>query len=187
MTCRVVRASDQKSDATETFDERAHELLKKYLHLEQLIEEFFQLVNYCYPKCVKKQRGKTKAGCCARNYYIFHPVYLHSPAVRLFQLMRTAKYGIPTNTEATLSDGYQACNYHEPTGCILNDYKSPLCISFFCDKGIKWLQKKHKITFDAGNIQKLMYDILMDKITDKEYSELELRLQANLTKIKEAQ
>jgi len=116
-------------------------ILKNYLEIEVLLNEFFKEVNYCVPNCITQKNSldfsyiSGSIGCCDKNYY---EIFNNFKLFEFLENERIKLYGKPKpNT--------QYCGYHTESGCILNSHKNPLCLLYVCSSFKNYLESVHDI------------------------------------------
>jgi len=166
------------------------ELLKKnqnlnqYLEFEKLLNKFFRQVNYCHAYCITQKDSKIgegvdgNLGCCYLNYYRHDETDKSSCDFDLLIKKRAQKYGLPADKEKSIGKNKNACRYHTNKGCILKDYKSPLCISFICRPFKVYLIEKYDIYYNFQEIMDVLENILSGRINKEEMKEFKERIKA---------
>ena len=148
------------------------EHLRQYIECEKLLNNFFKQVNYCNINCISQPNSKIEMGlrgnigCCYLDYYKHDEVDKSSCDFDLLIKKRMQKYGFPMNKEKEIAPNKKACRYHTANGCILKDYKSPLCISFICRAFKVYLIEKYDIYYDYKEIMDVLEEILSGRISD---------------------
>lgn len=119
------------------------ENLRLYLHLEEILNDFFGLFNFCMESCIPEQaRGFFPAmGCCKKPFYREYD--LSDPGFDLLRTEREKRYGKPE--DCFPYKRISPCEYHTPEGCRLLTHKSPVCLSFLCKEGVETLRKRYGI------------------------------------------
>ncbi len=118
-------------------------LLKRYLELEKILNDFCANFNYCLPMCISHElkTNKFAVGCCKNKYYCKYD--LDIPSYELLRKEREKIYGNPQKYSHIKTTS--PCEYHLPEGCALKTHKSPICNAFFCPEAISFLREKYKI------------------------------------------
>lgn len=147
--------------------------LDRYLEAENLLNAFFTSLNYCLSSCIQPELeangNRPIAACCRNKYYtvcdLDHPAY-----ERLTQ-EREKRFGRPQDYAWT--DPVSPCEYHDPrSGCVLSTHKSPICIAFFCRKGIDFLRSRYGIyTYDYLGVYYALEWILTGDLPEHQYRE----------------
>jgi hypothetical protein len=141
--------------------------IEKYLECEALLNEFFDAVDFCYDHCISQEHSLVyddKPGyfaCCGKNKLYDSASF--RLAGNLLQEKREEKYKI------TKVDTSTPCIYHtRDKGCMLKDYKSPLCISFLCDPYKDYIKENFNINYHSKLTAKTMSEILDCRLSDSE-------------------
>jgi len=165
---------------------------KDYLEIEALFNEFFKKLNFCVPHCITQKESAYRqvsrvygiggilskeeldkltfatypgsAGCC------YDDCYKNSNPE--FEQERIKLYGKPQEKER-ISIDYKPCAYHTENGCLLESYKSPICISFACNPLEKFLEETYNIKYSNLETWKLTNLIITPKNErDQEYQNI---------------
>lgn len=173
----------QYSDAMAAIEKN----LRRYLEMEGVLNDFFSSLDFCLPRCIKhtiqKQGNHPVAACCKGRYHSICDLE-HPSFVRLRQ-EREKRFGKPQ--DHTWTNPVSPCEYHNPLqGCLLTTHKSPICIAFFCRKGIDFLRSRYGIyTYDYLGVYYALEWILTGGLSEKEYLELRGSILDGTAKIKE--
>ncbi|MCG8472958.1 MAG: hypothetical protein MI742_14050 [Desulfobacterales bacterium] len=152
--------------------EKARENLNHYLEMEEILNRFFTLFDYCLKDCVlpelHRNGNQPFAACCKNRYYKIYD--LDEPAFHLLRQEREALYGTPE--EVKDSSLVSPCEYHTNTGCLLPTHKSPICLAFMCRKSIDALRETYGIyTYDYLGFNYALEWILTGDMTETQYHE----------------
>ena len=145
--------------------------LPRYLELEQILNEFFDLVNFCRPNCLNHEislyepdDGSETVGpiaCCSDDFFLLDKKKVKNPILTQIILER---YGPPINKNN--------CSYHQvDSGCVLKDHKPPTCISFICPTYTTVLSEKFGINYNWENVRNRLSYVLDGIISESEYKE----------------
>jgi len=157
--------------------------LNQYLECEALLKQFFRQVDYCRPNCItqsisrysKKDEIPGIVGCCSDDAYMEK----HNPSVDFAPLeqRRRLKYGLPENQESEIQGiGRKPCRYHTIEGCVLEDYKPPICVSYVCGDFVVYLANTFGIVYDWKNVCETMANILDGQICGAELEKFKQQL-----------
>lgn len=129
--------------------ESARENLERYLDIENILNRFFGLFDFCLKGCILPELARNGnqpfAACCKDRYYKVYD--LDHPSFDLLREKRETLYGKPE--EVKDSSLISPCEYHTSTGCVLPTCKSPICLAFMCRKSIDALRNDYGIfTYD---------------------------------------
>ncbi len=147
--------------------------LTRYLELENLLNGFFAVFDYCYSKCIKseleKSQGRPVAACCRDKYYCLYD--LPHPAFERLREEREKRYGKPQDQDR--QNAVSPCEYHDPfTGCRLGTHKSPICLAFFCRKAIDYLRTEFgDYTYDYLGFNYALEWVLTGDLSEPQYRE----------------
>jgi len=163
---------------TKSIDQR----IEDYLKVESLLNKFFNSINYyCYEECITQKVNKYDFinpgyfGCCLKPYYNSH----HPAWFDLFK-KRAEKYGEPKKD--------QFCGYHTiDKGCILEDYKPPICLSYICGSLSDHLKEKYNINYNSDHVKAILYNILDGKIDEEKIKIFKSEIQEHIDKVKPVQ
>lgn len=97
-------------------------LINQYLKTERILRDFFDnyTLSVCIGHCVETKKGPN---CCGDQDRRITEINIELIGQNILA-MRTAKY---TNFSS------QGCGYLSPHGCILKEYRSPICNTFVCE------------------------------------------------------
>jgi hypothetical protein len=162
--------------------EELEECIETYLEVESVLNEFFGLINhYCYEECLTQKVNKYDfinpgyVGCCLKSYYEDH----HPNWFNLFK-RRVEKYGEP--------EGEGFCRYHTiDKGCILEDHKSPTCISYICPSLQMYLEEEYGVEYNWPGVKSELNEILSGKANEEEIEELKSDIKGHIEKIRSLQ
>lgn len=147
--------------------------LIRYLKMESALNTFFACLDYCLPKCIQRemqtQGNRPVAACCKDRYHSICD--LEHPAFERLRAEREKRYGRPR--DHAWADPVSPCQYHNPLkGCLLTTHKSPICIAFFCRKGIDFLRSRYGIyAYDYLGVYYALEWILTGDLPEKTYHE----------------
>lgn len=110
--------------------------INKYLKIADLLQDFFENLNYCKNYCLKPN-GKKSFGCCGKNLCTNQ---LYDWEIELKQL-RDEK----VNTETYLTD----------KGCSAGIIKPVCCIVYGCKDLIEYTKETYNIDY---NLNKILLD-----------------------------
>ena len=161
------------------------ENFNKYLDIERILNEFFNEFDFCFSRCVRLEMeingNNPVAACCQDKYYKVYD--LEYPSFDLLRDQREALYGEPSDIKD--SSTVSPCEYHTSTGCVLKTHKSPICLSFFCRKGIDFLRKNYNIfEYDYLGMNYALEWILTGDLQEKDYVTFRESCMTMLDKIK---
>jgi hypothetical protein len=140
--------------------------LKTYLEIETVLNRFFDRLGYCLDHCIAagQSPGLPTPACCKDRYYEKFDV--DHPAFALLKSEREKRYGKPSEYHYTKR--ISPCEYHTILGCRLKTHKSPVCLGFFCRKGIDFLRTRHGILqYDYLGVYYALEWILTGDLTGK--------------------
>ncbi len=149
--------------------------LLRYLNIEEKLNAFFKVFNYCFDPCIRleisKNNGNPVSACCKDKYYKKYD--LGVPACSLLKEERQKKYGTPESY--SFSNPVSPCEYHNPfSGCVLPTHKSPVCLAFMCSDSIGELRNKYTIFgYDYLGMNYALEWILTGDFSDTDYYDLE--------------
>lgn len=160
--------------------------LRRYLKTETLLNCFFSSLDYCLSACIgpelQKNGNQPIAACCQKKYYVIcdlpHPAFEH------LREEREKLFGRPQ--DHFWSNPVSPCEYHNPaTGCLLTTHKSPICLAFFCRKGIDFLRNRCGIiTYDYLGVYYALEWILTGDLPDSQYMQFRESLLEMIEKLK---
>ena len=162
--------------------------LNRYLETETLLNRFFSLFDYCLSHCVKpeleKNADQSFAACCKNKYYTVCD--LENPAYDLLREEREMRFGKPENY--TWENPVSPCEYHNPSaGCVLTTHKSPICLAFFCRKGIDHLRARFGIyTYDYLGFYYALEWILTGDLPEGQYIDFIKSIEEMIERIERA-
>ncbi len=149
--------------------------LKNYLECESLLREFFKNLTFCRDNCFTQESSMFikeipgNIGCCLVDHH--YDEYLIN---RLLIIERIKKYGPPKDKNF--------CGYHtEENGCILEDHKPIICISYICSPQREYLKTNFEI--DNFNYKKILEEILEGDITILELNEFKSEIKGLIKKV----
>ena len=148
--------------------------LNRYLEMETLLNELFDVFDYCFEQCVKieleKSGGKPVSACCKNKYYKLYDI--DHPSFDLLKEEREKRFGTPH--DYTWDDPVSPCEYHNPkTGCVLATCKSPICLAFMCRESIDCLRETYNIFgYDYLGMNYALEWILTGDFSNDQYDEL---------------
>lgn len=145
--------------------------LHRYLETETRLNQFFSRFDYCLAQCIRPELEKNGhqpvAACCKNKYYVVCD--LDHPAYDLLRVEREKRFGRPG--DHVWKNPVSPCEYHDPLrGCILSTHKSPICLGFFCRKGIDWLRERFGVyAYDYLGIYYALEWILTGDLPEHQY------------------
>jgi hypothetical protein len=161
--------------------------LKRYLETERLLNAFFSSLDYCLPICIRpeleKNGNRPVAACCKNKYYAICD--LEHPAFARLREEREKIFGRPGDHQ--WSSPVSPCEYHNPAcGCLLATHKSPICLAFFCRKGIDFLRSRYGIyTYDYLGVYYALEWMLTGDLPETQYVEFRDSLLEMIERLKE--
>lgn len=167
--------------------ESARENLSRYLEIEEILNRFFGLFDFCLKECVLPELERNKnqpfAACCKDKYYTVYD--LEHPSFDLLREKREALYGKPE--EIKESSLISPCEYHTHIGCVLTTCKSPICLAFMCRKSIDALRQNHGIyTYDYLGFNYALEWILTGDMSTPDYEEFRMSCLAMVQTLEES-
>jgi hypothetical protein len=160
--------------------------LSRYLKTETLLNSFFSSLNFCLSACIgpelQKNGNQPVAACCQKKYHVVCD--LPHPAFERLREEREKLYGRPQ--DHFRENPVSPCEYHNPVeGCLLTTHKSPICLAFFCRKGIAFLRNNYNIiTYDYLGVYYALEWILTGDLPDNQYLEFRDSILGMLERLK---
>jgi len=144
-------------------------LIKRYLDVEKLFQEFFAAWNYCATKC----HVEGNVGCCDFDHFRLG-YNLGKDFVTRFEAQRDKLYGRrPSLTERQFPCFYSSCQ-----GCKLKTHRAPKCYAYICVPMRDELRKKYGIEIDYEQMMNCLERILSGELLDSEFSFLKQKIEA---------
>lgn len=148
------------------------ENLNRYLELETLLNDFFNIFNFCMNQCIALEidnnNGQPVSACCKDRYYCIFD--LDDPSYDLLRIERENRYDKPE--DQINPNPVSPCEYHGPQGCRLATHKSPICLAFMCRKSIYFLRDTYSIyTYDYLGMYYALEWILTGIFSEEQYIE----------------
>lgn len=160
--------------------------LTRYLETETLLNRFFSLFDYCLSHCVRpevqKNANQPVAACCRNKYYTVCD--LDHPAYERLRVEREKRFGRPQ--DYTWEKPVSPCEYHNPhEGCILRTHKSPICLAFFCRRGIDYLRERFGVyTYDYLGFYYALEWILTGDLPEDQYRDFRKSVEEMIERVK---
>jgi len=164
--------------------------LSHYLECERMLNTFFEEVNYCLPNCISQEKGKMyhehvgfvrgDVGCCTFNYH----ASTHSIIGCLDVLIEERGDSIPTNTEEEIEGVGQPCDYHTSDGCLLTEYKGPLCLGAICDEQKNYIKGWFGIKYNSDYVIEQLERILNGTTSSENIIEFKKEILKNIEVVK---
>ncbi len=165
-----------------------NERIETYLELEALLLQIYEQVDYCIPNCIETEQTSGAAdqvayGCCIRNYVNpdqdeleeFYESSIES--IELLNRAREEEHGNIYNPSLYQeAEGY--CDCHTAEGCILPNYKPPICVAFTCQQFDTYVRNEFGI--DLPNHEErmeILMSVLDGTIDPKEYDTFKSQLE----------
>ncbi len=117
--------------------------LDRYLEMESLLHNFFNMTGFC-----RKNFGINCNGCCNENVANYPKKYR---GCRELDAERWKIYGLGNTS--------RGCPYSSDNGCILATHKTPKCIAYICPPFTKALNDQG-ISYDWIEVHALLISIL---------------------------
>lgn len=167
--------------------ESARENLSRYLEIEEILNRFFGLFDFCLKECVLPELERNKnqpfAACCKDKYYTVYD--LDHPSFDLLREKREALYGKPGDIKD--SSLVSPCEYHASKGCVLATCKSPICLAFMCRRSIDALRNDYGIyTYDYLGFNYALEWILTGDMSLPDYEEFRMSCLAMVQTLEES-
>ena len=148
---------------------------EQYVRAENAISKFHQIANFCVQNCINQEFSlstseqypvRGNVGCCIMTFPDDAAV-LFIDEHKVLPKGRLELVGVPISKEEGTTYGHP-CYYHGKAGCVLNNFKPPICLSFICEKYKAHLRKTYSIDYDISKFWNLLDGILMGMATDEE-------------------
>lgn len=117
--------------------------LERYLEMESLLHNFFNMTGFC-----RENFGINCNGCCNENVANYPKKYR---GCRELDAERWKIYGLGNTS--------RGCPYSSDNGCILATHKTPKCIAYICPPFTKALNDQG-IKYDWSEVHALLISIL---------------------------
>ncbi len=158
---------------------KAGNAIQRYIVAEKLLKQFFSMTDFCRPNCISQPESRLSTeedyipgsiGCCKKDYHYRFPESTPEDIRAAIESIRISKHGVRVNMESRLFSGGQPCLYHEPEGCVLEELKPPICISYVCMGYEFYLRKRFGIIYHRKEIEEGLSKIITGGMDDEGYS-----------------
>lgn len=162
--------------------------LDDYKEAEDALNEFFELDNFCFNKCISTKvslypmsqeafwQFPSVEGCCTKNY---SKLRLNIP---IGKNMRKKFKQLQQESSHKEKGG---CPYHCETGCQMKQFKSPICLAYICPTFKIYLKETYNIDYSFLAIRDGFEKILFGTYTPEEARAFIVEIRTMINVIKE--
>lgn len=197
-----------RKNVSEIDSPSAEERLRLYQRAEKFLREFFSAANFCLENCITQEnslyqvdfsiRDRKKRlplingvlpgryGCCPEDFsdvsYLEKLAKRDSDKDKDKETISMFKRSQSENAKDPNPEN-EGCKYHSDKGCTIDQFTSPICLSYICSGYKSYLEYKFMIRYERFGTLDFLEGIILGKINEEEVNDLTITLSAAALRI----